>query len=767
MDRRTFHKALGFGLAGSLGARTSVAYQKQVSAHTGKEHSGDAPQIGPETSFAEIPRRTTAWPSQTYRRLLIDTHVPDWGNLLGEFDAGQYVSTIANAGFQSLEQYANSHVGLCLWRTKIGQMHKGMNGRDYFGEVMEECKRHGLHRVAYYSLIFDDWAYQTHPDWRILPEDGYDSELFSRTGMVCPNSPYRDFAFACVEELVRNYEFECIFCDQPFWPTICYCPHCSARFWREHNSELPRIVDWKDPLWRTFQRSRQQWLEEFMMTVRQTVKKTRTIDIYFNFATIFAPWQQGTSLEQGRASDFCSGDFYGGAAESSLVCKAYAGLTRSQPFEVMTSRASPSLIDFENTKPFERLVLETMVPALHSAAFMLIDAIKPMGTLNEQFYKFVSHVHAQHDAWEPFLGGKLQADVAIYFDKTSMYDPDQNGIPASQLSPNLASSHSGPPNLGIPAAPPFKVNLPHLEAVIGTARILREGHIPFGVVTNITLDQLSRYRAVFLPNVLEMTEEQANHFREFVRRGGVLYASGPSSLCAPELGAPRFLLEDVLGVRYLGGFGESVTYLSPASPEIAKVIWPQENVTLPWSMVRAEALAGAEVLATSTSPFVSPNAGYAIGAHFAQIWSNPPAAKPGNDPGIVVNSYGKGKAIWIAGRIEALTEPVGHNLVRLLLLDSLPGPYCFEADTNPVVEVTVFDQPEQRRLLIGLINLQEHVPTIPVSATVRVLAPAGRRVRQVVQLPEKKPLSVENTGAYVQFQVPPFKLASMALAEYE
>jgi len=220
-------------------------------------------------------------------------------------------------------------------------------------------------------------------------------------------------------------------------------------------------------------------------------------------------------------------------------------------------------------------------------------------------------------------------------------------------------------------------------------------------------------------------------------------------------------------VRYLGGFGESVTFLSPASPEIAKVIWPQENITLPWSMVRAQSLPGAEVLATATLPFVAPNAGYAVGAHFAQIWSNPPAAKPGSDPGIVVNSFGKGKAIWIAGRVESLTEPVGHNLVKHLLRNALPGPYRFEADTNRVVEVTVFDQPEQHRLLIGLINLQEHVPTIPVSAVVRVLPPSGRRVRRVLQLPEQKPLSFEKSGAYIQFQVEPFKLVFMAVAEYE
>jgi len=132
-----------------------------------------------------------------------------------------------------------------------------------------------------------------------------------------------------------------------------------------------------------------------------------------------------------------------------------------------------------------------------------------------------------------------------------------------------------------------------------------------------------------------------------------------------------------------------------------------------------------------------------------------------------VNSFGKGKAIWIAGRIEALTEPVGHNLVKHLLRNSLPGPYRFEAETNRVVEVTVFDQREQHRLLIGLINLQEHVPTIPVGAVVRVLPPPGRKVRRVLQLPDQKPVRFEKSRPYIQFQIEPFKLVFLAVAEYE
>jgi hypothetical protein len=59
------------------------------------------------------------WPEGAYRRVLVDTHVQDWDPaLLARFDASDYVATIANAGFQSVMQYANSRVGLCLWRKR-------------------------------------------------------------------------------------------------------------------------------------------------------------------------------------------------------------------------------------------------------------------------------------------------------------------------------------------------------------------------------------------------------------------------------------------------------------------------------------------------------------------------------------------------------------------------------------------------------------------------------------------------------------------------
>jgi len=77
----------------------------------------------------------------------------------------------------------------------------------------------------------------------------------------------------------------------------------------------------------------------------------------------------------------------------------------------------------------------------------------------------------------------------------------------------------------------------------------------------------------------------------------------------------------------------------------------------------------------------------------------------------------------VAAPIEKLTGSAAGALVRHLLRTALPGPYKFEADANPAVEITVYRQEKDQRLLVGLLNMQEDVPAVPVDATVRVQIP--------------------------------------------
>jgi hypothetical protein len=726
MNRRTFNSILGGG------AITSVA---------GAWAKGEAPA---NPQIVEANSQPIQWPGGVYRRVLVDTHVPDWDpHLLANFDAAEYVQTIAQAGFQSVMQYAKSHVGLCLWRTQLGPLHANMKGRDYFGEVMKECRRSGLHTVAYYSLIFDIWAFDHYPDWRILPEDGLDQILEGRPGVVCPNSPYRERALGELRELVGNYDFEGIFLDMTFWPYVCYCPYCSERFRKEYNAEPPRIVNWDDPTWRMFQKAREQWLLEFAMLVTKTIKKVRPITVNHQYSTIFHNWKLAVPLELRDASDYVAGDFYGGPTQYSLVCKAYHGLTGLRPFEFMTSRTT-TLQDFETIKPFNELLTSSCVATLHSAANLTIDSFNPDGTLNAAVYKYLGQQNAKRAPYEPFLGGDMLADVAIYYDKESMYDPAENGVHVAEA----------------------KGQTPHLSGVVGTARILREAHIPYGLVTNVNLDKLSDFRAVIVPNVLEMTENQAAQFRVFVEKGGVLYASGPSSLNRFDPAGPRFLLEDVLGVRFKGTIGTSWTYLSPQDIDVKQSIWPQDALSFPGPMIQAETLAGAQVLATVTLPFVDPKVGNSINVRFAQIWNNPPALTTGTSPGIVIHSFGQGKAIWIAAPIEAGDHSVNAHVISSLLRRLLPGPYHFEVDTHPSVEMTLFHQAEKRRLLVCLLNIEWQLVPIRLGATVRVHVPSGRSATSVFGLPERKEIQFKRTGEYMEFRVEPFETMAMASVEY-
>jgi hypothetical protein len=689
--------------------------------------------------------KATRWPEEVYRRSSVDIHVPDWDPaLLGHFDAAEYIETLARGGVQSYLQMANSHVGLCLWQTKVGKPHASMKGRDFLGEVVAECRKRNIHPLAYLSLGFDNWAFEHHEDWRLRYPNG--SVASGRYGTVCCNSPYRDYVLACIAEIAGHYDIDGLFFDMTFWPAVCYCRHCQARFQREQGKPLPRVVDWTDPVWRAFQQSRQQWLLEFAKTCSAAVKKGRPgITVNHQYSTIFHNWTLGAPLELRDACDYVGGDFYGGPIQHSLACKVYHGVTRRRPFEFHTSRTR-IYSDHVTVKPMEEIRTEAYVAALHSAALMIVDYINVDGTLNRQAHEFLGRLSAQRAVYEPFLGGNLVADVALYFDKNSLYNPFENGVEIEKLA-NVDTC-------------------PHRASLVGMARVLQEAHIPFGVVTNISLDQLSRYRAVVLPWVAEMTPAQADVFRKFVADGGVLYASGPSSIERIMGPAPRFLLEDVLGVRVTAVKNPPIFYLTPEDAALKQAVWPQDHVSHRGTQVLADALPGGRVLARITMPFVDPSSGTNIGSHFAAIHSNPPALEPTKSPAIVEHAFGKGRAVWVACGIEAGEERVDQQLALALVRRILRGPCRFEVDTHPAVEMTLFDQPEKKRMLAGLLNLQRQLPQVPVPAVVRVLPPAGTTIRRVRRLPDQQEVATTRVGPYVQFQVAPFDALTMFTIEY-
>jgi hypothetical protein len=241
------------------------------------------------------------------------------------------------------------------------------------------------------------------------------------------------------------------------------------------------------------------------------------------------------------------------------------------------------------------------------------------------------------------------------------------------------------------------------------------------------------------------------------------------------------LLEDVLGVEYAGTLGSKVTYLTPSSPSLAAVMWPQPCMSYFGPMIHAKALRGAQVLAIVTLPYVDPHAGTTIGRRWVSYASDPPAFTPGTTPACVINEFGEGRAVWLAAPFEAGSrgnmstnggtmdngsEHVDRKLFVHLLREVLKPPYAFEADAHSSVEVTVFDQPEKQRLVISLLSAQMQLPGIPVSATVRVRLPRGKKAASILAVPDNRRVPFQLRGPYIEFQTGTFDPFAMLILAY-
>lgn len=683
------------------------------------------------------------WYQTAYRRNVVDMHITDFdARFLSEFDAQKYVEMLVESQVQSAVVYAHSHVGLCYFPSSVGFMHRGMKGRSFLGEVIEHCHKKGVHVVVYYSLIFDTMAYRNHPDWRIMGANGKEAAEGSRYGVCCPNSPYRDYVSAIVTEICEGFEFEGIRFDMTFWPNVCYCPHCQRRFAEEVGGELPKVVHWEDPQWVAFQRKREEWLVDFAALQTATVRRLKPeVSVEHQSSTYHLGWRLGVTYRLAEQNDFLQGDFYGDALQGSFARKLFYHLTPNRPGAFETC-VSVDLGNYTTLKSRELLKAKACAALADASAFVFIDSIDPAGTLNPAAYRRMGAVFEETKAYEPYLGGELVQDVAVYLSTESKCDWSDNGkaVDASDLSQRT----------------------PHVDAAVSACKSLVDNHIPYGVITRRSIADLPRHQLVVLPNVLMMDEAEADAFREYVRAGGSLYASGYTSLVTTSgTRQADFLLSDVFGVSYQGETKEKFTYIAPAAG--ARRVFGDYTREHPPGLYSGQTILaarpGAEVLGTLALPYTDP----ADPHHFASIHNNPPGLWT-DHPAIVLNRFGAGKAIYVAADLESVDA---HRDVFVGLLRTLARPFSFEADAPKCVELTLFRQRNRRRDIISLVNFQKDLPNVPVEDVRVRIRLEGRDPKRLLLLPKETKLTFTVVEDRVQFTAPRLDTLLMLALEYE
>lgn len=644
------------------------------------------------------------WYKNSYRRHLCDMHIDDWDeSFLSEFNAESYYTMLKKANVKSAMIYFHSHIGYCYYPTKVGYMHKSFIGReDEVKKLVDLCHKGGIDVIGYYSLIYNNWAFENHPEWRLTFGDNQTwRDIGQRYGLCCPNNmEYREHVFTQMREMSEYFQVDGMFFDMPFWPHPCNCKNCRERWAREVGTEFPTK---DDSQWELFTEKRKEWLAEFSLAVTKYQKElTPDVSVEQNYA--FTAQPQGEQLISEKVNDAC--DYVGGDVSrdfltQSFTCKYFYSATHNQPFEYMPTRCQPNLENHTTTKSHDRMKLGIMLTCAHHGATLFIDAIDPVGTLDERVYELLGKLYEEEKEYEPYLTGEMVQDVGVFYHLASKLN----------MQGQKHNNYNG---------------------TINTVKAMIEQHKPVGVIASENYNDLSKYKFIILSNPNHLTDKIRKDLVSYVENGGTLYFSNTDE---------TELFNTLIGGKCVGYTEERKTYVG-AKPKYEEIFcgfslkYPLPfECSLPIVTDVDEQYVAAKIVLPYTNP---------IEYKFASIHSNPPGIIT-DIPALVIKPYGKGTVIWSAAPIECGEVVDFKNVMGSLINEYATGSMTVESNVSPLVELVSFEDKYQNVARISAVCLVESDYTI-VQPKFDITYRTNKKVKSVVLLPcgEKVPFKFED-----------------------
>lgn len=675
------------------------------------------------------------WYKNNYRRHLCDMHISDWDDsFLSEFSPDEYVENLKKAKIQSAMLYFQSHIGLCYYPTKVGKIHNSFAQRpDTMRRLADMCHKNNIKVIGYYSLIYNNWAHDNYPKWRMVDESGKsvyeqgkvlkaefaNNEIF-RYGLCCPNNnEYRKFVFEQVKEMAEYFTVDGMFYDMLFWPHMCYCESCKKRWQEEVGGEIPAKEDWNDKRWLLHIQKRREWMGEFAQTVTDETKKLIDgVSVEHNFAcAVLADGKLAIAEPVNDACDYVGGDLYGGIYRQSFTCKYYRNITKNNPFEYMFSRVEGNLSKHTLTKSTDVMLSQVFLTLAHHGATLVIDAIDPVGTMDSRVYDKIGRVFDKIIPYEKYCNGEMIEDVGIYYSLRSKFNSD------GEMYTN------------------------HLSA-INTLDTLIFNNIPVGVTGG--WHNINKYKILIASNLTEEDGYDYNRITEYVKGGGNLYISG---------GKCTGLIKKFFGADVIKRTVEKVTYIAPKEKYTSVLCNYNRKYPLHFDGTApiADGINENNVIATITLPYTNQNTN-----KFVSIHSNPPGIAT-DIPAMAINDYGKGKVFWSALPIEQLEL---YNY-RNIFMNILKYAFSYEA-------TVVSDAPKDIEIITFIDNNDMYVSTVGLNEDYMarkyekfsICINLSRKPHNVVILPDEKSINFEYKNGKVIFNSEKTKIFNMYKIEF-
>jgi hypothetical protein len=257
---------------------------------------------------------------------------------------------------------------------------------------------------------------------------------------------------------------------------------------------------------------------------------------------------------------------------------------------------------------------------------------------------------------------------------------------------------------------------------MGAHKALKEAHIPMTFIMdeNVSLEKLLQFPVVYLPNVAILSEEEVSLFKEYLKRGGKILATGLTA-CYDRYGNPlgRCLLEDLIGAKLLEIYDshkDNYVRFPNGKQEIALEGVPKDVNILNYSPIAI------------FKPIEAKAYGDLLVAYRSQ--DNPWMGhmSPGKvvGPAILEREYGKGKIVYLpfspdSAFVGNYRMPEHRNLIASIIRYLNPKPPIV-INTQPNIEAVLTKDEKRNRFIIHFLCFCGN----PTSAAYPF--PEGRRV---------------------------------------
>ena len=582
-------------------------------------------------------------PLSGYRKLHLDAHFGEFQDVYFDFDAEACAQIFDEAGFQLVSYFAKCGAGYSYYPTEIGIVHPGLD-RDFTGDLTAALKKRGITCIIYFMLQMDRQHYHDHPDWVLVSDPAAAPvDMASAEGEVpmCINSPYVDeVGIPQLEEIVRRYDIDGFFMDifmHQFQGGKCYCRYCRESFEREVGGPMPVSDDSPNAFAYRLLRNRQ--MEANMEKVQRALSTVKPdISNIFNWS-----WTMRYPVTPPGYVDHLTWDpptpNVGMYAWNFSIEARYLSSVPNITWSCMNTRGN-NWGEYSLREP-EAFRSENAILLGACGTTYLSDIPYPHGKPDPAVYDVFQGVNARTRDLEQHVEHCTPVrEVAVLHSAKSVWAK-------APLIPT----------------PEWTVG-PAFYSVCGAHKALTEGHVQMEMYnSDVIIDAIHDCRVVILADQVILDDRETEAIKRFVAEGGILIATGGTGtrdVANEPLATPA--LADVLGVDFKESANTANCYLRITEDDYRFGI-PAMDVHIPSGYERVET-----TTARSLIELVPPYEGISTGT--------PPPAQETEGPGVTLNTFGKGTALYCAPKLFSAyfshDTPVLRKLAMRLLAEVYP-----------------------------------------------------------------------------------------------